>query len=61
MHHPAPDGYVEHVIEIRVRVGADVPIIGPSPIVQLLEVDELALNGSQRLSEQKKARNCGIF
>jgi hypothetical protein len=51
MHHAAASGYVEDVIEVRVRVGADVPIIGSSPIVQLFEVDELALDGSQGLSE----------
>jgi hypothetical protein len=61
MHHPAPGRDVEHVVEVRVRVGADVPIIGPSPIVQLFEVDELALDGSQGLAEQKEARNRRAF
>jgi hypothetical protein len=45
------------MVEVRVRVGADIPIIRPCPIVQLFEMDELALDGSKRLAKQEKARN----
>jgi hypothetical protein len=49
----------KNVVKIGVGVSANIPMIGPAPIIQGLEVQEAIRHGAGGLAEEKKARDGG--
>ncbi|HEY2836571.1 MAG TPA: hypothetical protein VGI89_08375, partial [Rhizomicrobium sp.] len=54
-------GETKNMAQLRMRMGADVPVVGPAAIGQSLQMKIMVANGLRRLSKKKEIWDINIL